>query len=89
MWIGVGRARHVRADLVDDTVGADDLANDLAPATRGRHTENLDARALLAFQGQQGAEELLCGANGIARGLPVDVDLEVVLLVDERQLGAG
>ena len=87
--IGEGGARHMGADLVDDGVRADHLAHDLAAAARGPGAQHFYARALLGLELAQGAAQLLRGTDGIAAGLAVHVDQQFVLVVDQRQLGAG
>ena len=87
--IDLRRARHVRGDLVDDRVGADDVAHDL-PAAPGRaHARDVERGAPVAGERPDRPEEALGRVDRIAGRLPVDVGDDIAGLVYQDRLGAG
>ena len=79
-----GRAGLVSGDLVVDGVGADELADQLAPGAGGGHAQDVEARAhLVPDLGQTAVDHL----DGAALGLDVDLFDHLAGFVQDHQVG--
>ena len=87
--VDVRGARNVRGDLVDNGVGADNVADNLPAASGGAHAQDVEWRALAGRERPQRPQEQLGRRDGITGRLPVDVGDDVARFVDQDGLGAG
>ena len=88
---GVGQAcaGGMRRDLVDDEVGTDDLADELAARAGGGAALDAAVRGALPAQGGDAVQQMSRGGDGVAGGAAVDIHPDAALRVHEHRLGGG